>query len=816
MEYGQSKGTYGNFPDPFASPIEKASNEYGLKYAKAIHGQWGSGEDSSSLLNRRMYEFEKNRDYANGTQDTSIYKQILNSLDPNNGDGTLLNIDWSPVPIVPKFVKVVVNRILSRKPYPAVEAIDPISKQEKEMQKAKINSTIKNKTEFTEAKQLGLTMELDPESVPDTTEEAEIFLDENIKTSAEIAAQLATSLTLDWNDFDEHIYRRSVNDLVTCGIGVVKRNNDPNYGITEEYVDPSFFVHSYTEDPNMNDIVYAGHVKRMSIMDLKRMAGDEFTEKEYEEMARKVMHKSYNDSGKFASGGYDRSGRKMTYGYDDYLIDVLQFEFKSVDEVFYESKESQFGNVGFYFKGSEYKPVSDSVYERQPYKMDVETVYGGCYIVDSGRLFNYGQQKNIPKNVHDISKCTLSYSIACTNIRRMMPKSLVGSVTGFADQLQLTHCKIQQAIAKAKPDGLIIDIEGLENVQLGRGGELSPLEIQDIYEQTGIMYYRSKNPEGGFQNPPIRAIENQIRNINSFISLYNHYLRMIRDATGVNEVMDASTPKGDALVGVQQQAIAAGNNALYDITNASLVLYKKVCSDIVKCLQIIPEESVLYNVYEKAIGKHSMEILTSFKDLPMYNFGVRVIKTMSDDDRIFLEQNLQASLAQKEIDLEDAMAVRQLKDIDQAQKLLIVRRKRRIKTLQQQQQQNIQAQSQANAQAAQAASQAKQQEMQMEAQLEAQKIQLKGQVDVQVAQAMHQMSMQLEQLKAQMAGGTRSGEQMFREKLETMKDDRKDQRVKKQAVEQSKLISQRKGERAPLADVESDNQDIQNFLQSMI
>jgi hypothetical protein len=287
---------------------------------------------------------------------------------------------------------------------------------------------------------------------------------------------------------------------------------------------------------------------------------------------------------------------------------------------------------------------------------------------------------------------------------------------------------------------------------------------------------------------------------------------MIRDATGVNEVMDASTPKGDALVGVQQQAIAAGNNALYDITNASLVLYKKVCSDIVKCLQIIPEQSVLYNVYEKAIGKHS----TSFKDLPMYNFGVRVVKTMSDDDRIFLEQNLQASLAQKEIDLEDAMAVRQLKDIDQAQKLLIVRRKRRIKTLQQQQQQNIQAQSQANAQAAQAASQAKQQEMQMEAQLEAQKIQLKGQVDVQVAQAMHQMSMQLEQLKAQIAGGTRSGEQMFREKLETMKDDRKDQRVKKQAVEQSKLISQRKGERAPLADVESDNQDIQNFLQSMI
>jgi hypothetical protein len=112
-------------------------------------------------------------------------------------------------------------------------------------------------------------------------------------------------------------------------------------------------------------------------------------------------------------------------------------------------------------------------------------------------------------------------------------------------------------------------------------------------------------------------------------------------------VMDASTPKGDALVGVQQQALAAGNNALYDITNASMVLYRRVCEDVVKCLQIVPEKSVLYRVYEKAIGKQNMEILSSFKDLPMYNFGVRVVKTMSDEDRVFLEQNIQASSSSK-------------------------------------------------------------------------------------------------------------------------------------------------------------------------
>ena len=207
-----------------------------------------------------------------------------------------------------------------------------------------------------------------------------------------------------------------------------------------------------------------------------------------------------------------------------------------------------------------------------------------------------------------------------------MPKSMVSSCTGFADMLQLTHLNIQQAIAKAKPDGLIIDIEGLENVQLGKGGDLQPLDLHDIYEQTGVFYYRSKNPEGWFQNPPVREIGNSIRNINELIGLYNHYLRMIRDATGVNEMMDASTPKGDTLVGVQQNAISAGNNAIYDITNASMILYKKVCEDIVKCLQIIPEESVLHEIYSNAIGKENMAVLSSFNDLPMYNFGVQVVK----------------------------------------------------------------------------------------------------------------------------------------------------------------------------------------------
>ena len=798
MTQGSKNSKYGNFPDPFVSPEEKASKSYGLKFAKSIEAQWGNGEDSSSLFRRRLEEFDRNRDYANGTQDTSIYKQILNSLDNNNGDGTLLNLDWSPVPIVPKFVKVVVNKLLSRKPYPSVDAIDPISKSEKDFAKAKIEATIEDKELLVQAKQMGLQMEIDPESVPDTTEEAEIFMDQNIKTNAEIASQLGIALTLDWNDFDEKVYRRCVEDLVINGLCVTKRENDPNYGIVTKYIDPASFLHSYTEDPNFSDIVYAGHVQRISIQDLKRKAGNELTEDQYEMLAKTVMHKHGNDSSAFGKRAFDPVRRNHSYGYDDYLVDIMEFEFLSVDCIYYESKESQFGNKGFYHKGSEYKMPSNSVYDREPYKMENQTVYGGVYIMNTDIMFNYGMKKNIPKNVHDLTRARLSYSVVSTNLRRMMPKSMVSSVVGFADQLQLTHLKIQQALAKAKPDGILVDIEGLENVQLGRGGELQPLDIQDIYEQTGVFYYRSKNPEGGFQNPPIRSIENSIRNINEYINLYNHYLRMIRDATGVNEVMDASTPKGDALVGVREQAMAAGNNALYDITNASIVLYRRVCEDIVKCLQVIPVDSVLYRVYSKAIGEKSMEILSSFNDLPMYNFGIRVVQEMSDEDRIFLEQNIQASLAQKELDLEDAMAIRQVKDIDQAQRLLIVRRAKRIANIQAQQQQNIQMQAQMNAQNAQQAAQLEMQKEQMKAQIDMQKEQVKGQVEVQVAAALHEMKKEIEMIRAQAALGIKADDKEFRQKIETLKEDRKDSRVQKQAVEQSKLIAQRQGKRGEM------------------
>jgi hypothetical protein len=303
-------------------------------------------------------------------------------------------------------------------------------------------------------------------------------------------------------------------------------------------------------------------------------------------------------------------------------------------------------------------------------------------------------------------------------------------------------------------------------------------------------------------------LDNSIRNINELINIYNHNLRMIRDATGINEVMDGTSPKGEQLVGVREQAIQASNNALYDITNASMVLFRKVCEDIVKCLQILPPQSVVFKAYENAVGIENMKVLSSFRDLPMYNFGVRVITEMNDRDRAYLEANIQAALSIGEINLEDAIAIRQLRDVDQAERLLVVRRKKRIREKQEQAAQNSEMQAQMNIQTTQAASQGKIAELGAESQVELSKIQADKVAKLELLDREYALKMELERLKLGM--GTMQQQEAINQKaeLEKEKEDRKDERVKKQAIEQSKLISQRQGQRPELVEEQDDVMDI--------
>ena len=188
----------------------------------------------------------------------------------------------------------------------------------------------------------------------------------------------------------------------------------------------------------------------------------------------------------------------------------------------------------------------------------------------------------------------------------------------------------------------------------------------------------------------------------------------------------------------------------------------------------------LHHVYSNAIGESNMGVLNSFKDLPMYNFGVMVVRDMEDKDKEYLEQNIQMAIQQGQIDLEDAMAVRNMKDINQAERLLVLRRKKRMKAQQEQAAQNSQTQSQSAMQAQQQAAQAAQQQTQLEAQVKQQEMQMKHQYEMQLLQAKHEMNKELETIKAQATLGFREDDQNFKEKIEVMKEQNKSERQDKQ------------------------------------
>ena len=792
----------GNFPNPFASPEEKATRDYGRKYKNAIELQWELRANSDSFYMNRTKEFEINRDYAAGRQSTDIYKTILDSLNNNDNDKTLLNLDWRPVPIVPKYVNIVVNKTLDRKPRPNLEAVDPVSLTDKDKKRARLKALAKNKELVQMAEQAGLKTDIPSNEIPDTTEEAEIFAETSLKTNAEIAAELAASITLEWNDFDEILLRRFVRDLVEIGMAVPMRYNDPTYGIVEKYIDPSIFIHSYTEDQFFRDITYAGHVEKITISELKRIVTDNVNEDEWKKIANTYKGRYSNKVDKFGWANQNSVEPVARYPYDEYLIDVIFFQFKTVETQYFEEKENKYGNKGFYKKGAEYKAPKKSIFERKPYKMDYEVTYSGIGVIGHDNVFNYCKDQNMPRNMHDISRTNMRYFPVAIELRNMLPSGIPSKIRGFADQLQLTHLKWQQALAKVKADGFAINQSKLENVTYG-GKIINPLDIMDIFEKTNVLLYRDEEIDGARGGSPIIPLPQRAEVFMHLANTYNHYIRMIQDATGVNDALDASSPKGEQLVGVREQAIQAGNNATYDIVIAMKHLYGKVVQDIVKCLQVLPRDSALYAVYEKAIGTVNMKVLNDFKDLPMSNFGVTVSLDMDEMQRAYLEQNIQISLSKGELDIEDALAIRELRNIDQAERLLVIRRKRRIERQQQMQLQNIQAQAEANAQAAQATSQAEAQLEQVRTQLAIAKMQEEHKLKLEEIDREYAYKVQIEMIGAGVKEKIKEQETQKQDEREKMREDRKDKRQQDQAVNASHMVEQRKGTKPPLENTQT-------------
>jgi len=774
------------FPSQAVSDIEKMSYDYGLKVAKAIEAEWFHNDKGSYRYNSHRNDFHKLRLYARGEQSTQKYKDELSI----NGDLSYLNLDWKPVPIIPKFVDIVVNGIAERTYDIKAYSQDPfgVEKRTEYMETILGDMDTQELNAFTE-QAFGISMkESDMEELPGSKEELELHMQLNYKQAVEIAEEQALSVLFEGSDY-ELIKKRFYYDLTVLGIGAVKTSFNTSEGVVIDYVDPADLVYSYTKSPYFDDLYYVGEVKNIPVNELAKQF-PHLTEADLEDILKNKS--SYKNS---YGNNYDVNES------DNNKVQVLYFNYKTYMNQVYKLKETGSGADKVLPKDDTFNPPENMEGGFGRLQRSIECLYDGAIVLGTSKLLKWEMAKNMMRPKSDFTKVKMNYAIVAPRMYKGKIESLVSRITGFADMIQLTHLKLQQVLSRMVPDGVYLDADGLAEIDLGNGTNYNPQEALNMFFQTGSVIGRSMTSEGDM-NPgkvPIQEIQSGSggQKMQSLIGTYNYYLQMIRDTTGLNEARDAATPDPKALVGVQKLAAANSNTATRHILQAGLYL----TSEVAECLSLrisdIIEYSPTKDAFINQIGNHNVATLEEMSSLHLYDFGIFLELTPDDEEKAMLEQNIQMALQQQLIELTDAIDLREIKNIKLANQLLKIRRKRKLERDQQMQQQNIQAQSQANIQAQQASAQMEMQKQQALSQSQAQLEQVKAQLEAQQQAQEVMYKKELMQLEFQMNMQLKSMEAQAVKTKEKEKEDRKDERTRIQATQQSELIDQRKKEKAP-------------------
>jgi hypothetical protein len=774
------------------------SEDYGLKVAKAIEGEWFKRDSGTNRFYGNQTEFHKLRLYARGEQSIQKYKDELSI----NGDLSYLNLDWKPVPIIPKFVDIVVNGISERVFDIKAYAQDPfgVSKRTEYMESIIMDMETKEYAQFVN-EAFGVDLrQSEKEELPDTIEELELHMQLNYKQAVEVAEEQALNTILTGNNYD--LTRKRINyDLTVLGIGAAKTTFTKSNGIKIDYVDPANMVYSYTESPYFDDIYYVGEVKNIPINELKK----EFPNLEESDLEEAVGQGFQN------SGYYNRSLTEQNQT-DKNQIQVLYFNYKTYANEVYKVKETATGATKIIVKDDQFNPPQELLEARfGKMSKSIEVLYEGALILGTNKLLKWALAKNMMRPKSDYTKVKMNYSICAPRMYKGRIESLVSRITGFADMIQLTHLKLQQVMSRLVPDGIYLDADGLAEIDLGNGTNYNPQEALNMFFQTGSIIGRSLTADGDM-NPgkvPIQEIAsgNGGAKMQSLIATYNYYLQMIRDVTGLNEARDASNPSKDALVGVQKIAAANSNTATRHILQSGLFITSEVAEAVSLRISDIIEYSPTRNAFIQAIGSHNVATLDEMSDLHLYDFGIFIELAPDEEEKQMLENNIQMAIQQQLIELTDAIDLRDIKNIKLANQLLKIRRKKKQVLDQQIAQQNIEAQAQANAQAQQVAAAAEVQKQEAITNQKAQLLQLQASVDSNKLKEESILKKELMNHEFMINMRLKQMDMQSINAKEKYKEDRKDDRTKIQASQQSELIDQRKTGKPP-KNFESSSNDI--------
>jgi hypothetical protein len=791
------------FPDQFASDSVKDSVEFGLQVGQAIQYEWFRRDSGSCRFYSQWGDFNRLRLYARGEQSVSKYKNEL-AID---GDLSYLNLDWTPVPIIPKFVDIVVNGMNDRLFKIKAVAQDALSAEKRNEYQEMIEGDMLAKPLLQQIESdFGVNVfQTKEEELPETDAELELFMNMNYKPAIEIATEEAIDTLFQASHYNDT--RKRVDYDITClGIGMAKHIFLPGEGVRVEYVDPANVVYSYTEDPYFKDTFYWGEIKTVPITELIKIDPS-------------LTNEDLSEISKYSQSWYDYYNSQQFYENSMFHRDtatLLYFNYKTTHTFVYKKKSMPDGTFKTVEKDDQFNPPQEMMDEGNFEKVTktIDVWYDGVMVMGTNIMLQWKLGENMvrPKSA---SQYAMPNYVACApKMYKGQLESLVRRMIPFADLIQISHLKIQQVVSRVVPDGVFIDADGLNEVDLGTGNAYNPEDALRLYFQTGSVIGRSYTQDGEYNNArvPITQLtaNSGASKMQMLIGNYNHYMDMIRSVTGLNEARDGSSPDPNSLVGVQKLAALNSNVATRHILNASLYITKTLA----ECLAIrtadVLEFSDFKEEFAMQIGKYNLSIIEDIKNLYLYDFGIFIDLMPDEEQKAMLEQNIQMALSKENISLEDAIDIREIANIKMANQLLKVKRKAKQdrESQQMQQQQQMQAEMQASAQqaAAQMAMQTQQAEVQSKMALkeaevgfEIQKLQREAELKQQLMQVEFQMQMQLKGL-----------ESTALQSRETEREKAKDGRISQQSTQTSKMIEQKKRD-LPAINFESNEDSLDGF-----
>ncbi len=782
---GKITNTYSSFPDQVVSDEVKQSVEYGKQVAQAIEGDWFSGTRSGveNRFNTNYNNFRMRRLYSRAEQPVQKYKDEL----AINGDLSYLNLDWKPVPIIPKFVDIVVNGMDSKLYDIKAFAQDPESRRVRSKYAEDILRDIQAK-KFLNIIQSDLGLDLfnssDPQELPENKEELDLHMMLSYKQASEIACEEAINNTLEFNKYGL-TKKRLLEDLVVLGMSAVKTNWNRAEGVKVEYVDPTRLVHSYSEDPNFEDLWYVGEIKAVSLADCKKQFPN-LTPDEMERLEKYQGNSNYL---------YNWNGSK-----DGNSIYIMYFEYKTYSEQVYKIKKTATGLEKSLEKPDTFNPEENDNFERV--SRSIEVLYSGAKVLGYDMMLEWKMAENMTRPKSNLVKVNMNYSLTAPQIYQGRIQSLVSRMMGFADMIQLTHLKIQQVISKVIPDGVYLDVDGLAEIDLGNGTNYNAKEALNMYFQTGSILGRSMTTDGD-QNMGRIPIQELVKSdggskVQSLISTYQYYLQMIRDVTGLNEARDGSVPNSDSLVGLQKLAAAASNTATKHILNSYLYLTIKTCENIVLRTADSIEFALTEEALKNSISTWNVGQLSDLKQIHLFDFGIYFDLIPDDVEKEQLEANIQASLQSGSINLEDAIDIRQVNNLKLANQMIKLKRKKAAEAAQAANLANIEAQGAANAQASEAAAMAEVQKQQ--AALDTKLKFEKGKSAFEIERMRVDSQIKRELMQLEFNYNMQLGQQKVNKETEKEKEieERKDKRTRIVGTQQSAIADQKQNNLLPI------------------